>query len=171
MPELGQPAGLTVRGGRCLVSTGNAAVALRDAGQGVRVFWKVAPDERGQENQGPIAGAWTAVHLEAARLLGADEEPAVRAGARWDLRPQQLTRPLRPLLDSAAEIRALAEKAIPFMEKVATSRARGLPVRIRSLAMCGSAGLVAYSLSGRRTSGQSRNKHYVPGLTRTYERK
>ena len=80
------------------------------------------------------------------------------------------TGPCAPL-DPAAEIRALAEKAIPFMEKVATSRARGLPVRIRSLAMCGSAGLVAYSLSGRRTSGQSRNKHYVPGLTRTYERK
>lgn len=39
------------------------------------------------------------------------------------------------------------------MEKVATSRARGLPVRIRSLAMCGSAGLVAYSLSGKRTVG------------------
>lgn len=42
----------------------------------------------------------------------------------------------------------LAERGVPFIERVAAQRAGGLAVRVRTLAFCGSGATVAYSLLG-----------------------
>lgn len=51
-----------------------------------------------------------------------------------------------------AELRAAAERAVPFIEQVASQRAGGLPARARTLAFCGYQGTVAYSMLGAHTT-------------------
>lgn len=46
-----------------------------------------------------------------------------------------------------AELRASAEAAVSFVERVASQRA-GLPARARTVAFCGYDGTVAYSMIG-----------------------
>lgn len=47
-----------------------------------------------------------------------------------------------------AELKRLAEAALPFIERAATHRAGGAPARARTLAFCGSGATVAYSMIG-----------------------
>jgi hypothetical protein len=47
-----------------------------------------------------------------------------------------------------AELKHLAECAVPFIEDVASQRAGGQPARARTLAFCGYQGTVAYSMIG-----------------------
>ncbi|KAI3435784.1 hypothetical protein D9Q98_001842 [Chlorella vulgaris] len=51
-------------------------------------------------------------------------------------------------LHQAAELRRLAEAALPFVERAATQRAGGAPARARTLALCGEGTRVAYSMVG-----------------------
>ena len=52
------------------------------------------------------------------------------------------------MLAAAAELKRLAEAALPFVERVASQRAGGAPARARTLAFCGAGALVAYSMVG-----------------------
>ncbi|KAK9825930.1 hypothetical protein WJX81_007732 [Elliptochloris bilobata] len=49
---------------------------------------------------------------------------------------------------SMAEVRRWAEGAVEFIERVAAQRAGGLPAAARTVALCGVAGTVAYSMLG-----------------------
>lgn len=53
-----------------------------------------------------------------------------------------------PPTDVRAELRRLAEAALPFIERVATQRAGGAQARARTLAFCGAGATVAYSMIG-----------------------
>jgi hypothetical protein len=57
-----------------------------------------------------------------------------------------LAPPCRP--PTLAELRRLAEAALPFVERAATQRAGGAPARARTLALCGEGTRVAYSMVG-----------------------
>lgn len=49
-----------------------------------------------------------------------------------------------------SEVRRWAERALEFIEGVAAARAGGLPAAARTLALCGVAGMVAFSMIGAR---------------------
>ena len=53
-----------------------------------------------------------------------------------------------------AELKQLAERAVPFIEHVATQRSGGEPARARTLAFCGYQGTVAYSMIGAQVRWQ-----------------
>lgn len=55
VPEPSQPMQSRVRGNRCLIPSASGAIPL-GGGQGVRVGWKISPEEEGQESKEFLAG-------------------------------------------------------------------------------------------------------------------
>ena len=76
-----------------------------------------------------------------------EEEQEAHGGSNPTAMPIPITKPKTNRKSKIKTIKSIAEKAVLFIEKIASQRA-GQPARARTVAFCGNDGLVAYSMIG-----------------------